>query len=541
MTAPFVPPQRHPAWGLLREQARYLKTQTLRSLFDQDPERFDRFNRTACGLLADFSKQRIDRVALARLLDLAHAQSLPAGIRQLFEAAPLNFTERRAALHMALRGACPAPAGDDVTRYFREARSFARAVREGGIRGATGKPLDQVINLGIGGSDLGPRMVFEALAPARGVRLAFVANIDPRDLDEALAAADPERTLFIVSSKSFGTAETLANARAARAWLAARLPACGEGELAAHFAAVSNAVDSAAGFGIAPSRVFPLPEWVGGRYSVWSAIGLPLLIACGEAGFDAFLAGGRDMDLHFRDAPLADNLPVLMGLVGLWNTDLLGHETLAVLPYAHGLRNFPAWLQQLEMESNGKRTLRDGSTSAVPTSPIVWGGVGTVGQHAFHQLFYQGTRQVPMDFIVPVGDDDPRQRALVDNALAQAAALMSGRDLAGASAALQQKGLDAAEVERLAPHLVCPGEQPSTTLLLPRLDAYHLGALLALYEHKVFVQGWIWGIDSFDQYGVELGKEMARALAGGTAGRHDASTAGLMTAAAGLREANRLR
>lgn len=539
----FTPPQQHAVWHVLEDHAARLKAQPLKGLFELDSARFARLSRSGCGLLVDFSKQRLDAAALADLVALACSSGVEDGIRRLFAAEPMNFTEGRAALHMALRGGCRPPAGEDVARYFHSARSFARAVREGSVKGVTGKTIDQVINLGIGGSDLGPRMVYEALAPAqRPLRVSFVANIDPRELDEALSCADPERTLFIVSSKSFGTAETLANATAARAWLAQHLPAgIDEHALSAHFAAVSNAVDSAVAFGIAPDRVFPLPEWVGGRYSVWSGIGLPLLIALGEASFDAFLAGGRDMDRHFHDSPMADNLPVLLGLVGLWNTDFLGHETLAVLPYAHGLRNFAAWLQQLEMESNGKRTLRDGSVSQVATSPVVWGGVGTVGQHAFHQLFYQGTRTVPMDFIVPVGDDDPRQRALIDNAFAQAAALMAGRDLDAARAGLRRKGVAEAEVERLAPHLVCPGDQPSTTLLMPQLDAYHLGLLLALYEHKVFVQGWIWGINSFDQYGVELGKEMARALAAGDGGSQDGSTAGLMGAAAALRTASRPR
>nr|WP_041642438.1 glucose-6-phosphate isomerase [Azoarcus olearius] len=543
MTDTFTPPQRLPVWSSLEQHAARLRATRVRTLFDTDAGRFQRLSRSVCGLTVDFSKQRLDAAALADLLELASAAGLQDGIAGLFGAAQMNFTEGRAALHMALRGSCPAPGGEDVTRYFREARSFARALREGGIKGATGKSINHVINLGIGGSDLGPRMVFEALAHThRPVKVDFVANIDPRDLDEALAGVDPERTLFIVSSKSFGTAETLSNATAARAWLASTLPArVADNALAVHFAAVSNATASAAAFGIPPERVFPLPEWVGGRYSVWSAIGLPLLIAFGEAGFDAFLAGGRDLDQHFLKAPLADNLPVLMGLVGLWNTDFLGLETLAVLPYAHGLRNFAMWLQQLEMESNGKRTLRNGEASAVQTSPVVWGGVGTVGQHAFHQLFYQGTRTIPMDFIVPVGDDDPRQRGLVDNAFAQAAALMNGRDLATATAALAAKGMTPDEVERLAPHLVCPGNQPSTTILLPQLDAYHLGALLALYEHKVFVQGWIWGINSFDQYGVELGKEMARALAQGGSAECDASTAGLMAAAAAIRASNRAR
>ncbi len=541
LTAPhsaYSAPHQLPVWQTLAAHAERLANTPLRHHFATDPNRFTALSRQCDDLLADFSKQRLDAAALADLLQLAEQSGLHAGISALFAARPVNFTEARPALHMAARGGCLPPAGTEIDP--RPIRRFAAALRAGEIRGSTGVPIRTVINLGIGGSDLGPRMAAEALCTPRTrgtvsvpITVHFVANIDPRELDETLASAEPASTLFIVSSKSFSTAETLANAEAARAWLAD----AGIRETSAHFAAVSNATEAAAAFGIAAERVFPLPEWIGGRYSVWSTIGLPLLIAVGEAAFDAFLAGARAMDQHFLDAPLADNLPVLMGLVGLWNADFLALDTLAVLPYAHGLRHFTAWLQQLEMESNGKRTLRDGTTTVAPTSPVIWGGVGTVGQHAFHQLLYQGTHTVPIDFIVPVGADEPRQRALVDNALAQAAALMAGRDLDTARAALRRKGLAPAEVERLAPHLVCPGNQPSTTLLMPRLDAFNLGRLLALYEHKVFVQGWIWGINSFDQYGVELGKEMARALAAGAAGDQDASTASLMAAAEAMRHA----
>lgn len=531
---PVTPPEALPAWAALQDHAARLRALTLPGLFADDARRFDRLSRRWRGLTLDLSRQRLDPAALEGLLALATEAGLADGIRAFFGGEAINHTEGRPALHMALRGSCATPAGTTLDQ--RPLRAFAAALRAGEVAGASGgAPISRVINIGIGGSDLGPRLVAEALRATVAqspVEVGFVANIDPRDLDEALAHADPARTLFIVSSKSFGTAETLANAGAARDWLRARLPA--DADLSRHFAAVSNATAAAAAFGIDPARVFALPEWVGGRYSLWSAIGLPLLVALGEPSVDRLLAGARALDEHFRDTPFADNLPVLMGLVGLWNTDFLGLETLAVLPYAHGLRSFPAWLQQLEMESNGKRSLRDGRLTAVPTSPIVWGGVGTVGQHAFHQLFYQGTRTVPMDFIVPVGEDEPRQRDLVGNAFAQAAALMHGRDLDGARAALGAKGLPAAEVERLAPHLVCPGNQPSTTLLMPRLDAFHLGQLLALYEHKVFVQGWIWGINSFDQYGVELGKEMARRLAGGE-GERDATSAGLMAIAETLR------
>ena len=534
MTIPFTVPHHHPVWQRLQAHADRLALRSTLDLFADTPERFNLLSRQSGTLLADFSKQRWDTAALADLLNLAQACSLPAGIEALFAGKTVNFTEKRAALHMALRGSCPAPAGysPDDHAWCR----FAAALRAGQVQGVNGTPIRRIINLGIGGSDLGPRMVCEALAPhtSQTINVRFVANVDPHELNEALADAEPASTLFIISSKSFTTAETLTNAASARQWLYQGL---GEHSiLTPHFAAITNATEAAAAFGIAAERIFPIPEWVGGRYSVWSAIGLPVLAAIGEDAFDAFLSGARVMDIHFRTCPLTDNLPVLMGLAGLWNSSFLKRDTLAVLPYAYGLRSFPAWLQQLEMESNGKHTLRDGSTAATMTAPIVWGGVGTVGQHAFHQLFYQGTHSVPLDFIVPVGDGgDARQQALVDNAFAQAAALMQGRSLGQSHTLLTRKGFSTAEADRLAPHLVCTGNQPSTTLLIPRLDPFHLGQLLALYEHKVFVQGWIWGINSFDQYGVELGKDMGRALAAGLLTDQDSSTTGLIAAADRLR------
>ncbi|WP_230976170.1 glucose-6-phosphate isomerase [Pseudothauera nasutitermitis] len=535
MTDAFTAPQHLPAWTHLAAHRERLGTRHVADLFAADAGRFGTLSREAAGLLVDFSRQRLDAETLDDLLALAAEARLGDGIAALFGGQAVNHTEGRAALHMALRRGCRVPAADadELARTATRMREFARQLRNGELRGASGEAIRRVVNLGIGGSDLGPRMAAEALAgPAAStpVEVRFVANIDPRELDEALAGARAEETLFIVSSKSFTTAETLANAHAARTWLRATL---GEATpLDAHFLAVSNATGAAAAFGIPADRVLPMPEWVGGRYSVWSAIGLPLLIALGEDGFDALLAGAREMDEHFRNAPLTANLPVLMGLVGLWNADFIGASTLAVLPYAHGLRNFPAWLQQLEMESNGKRALRDGTFTAVATSPVVWGGAGTVGQHAFHQLFYQGTHCVPVDFIVTAGKGDARRQALADNALAQAAALTHGRSLDEARAALRARGLPPAEIERLAPHLEIPGNQPSTTVLLADLDPASLGRLMALYEHKVFVQGWIWGINSFDQYGVELGKEMARRLADDPDGARDGATLGMQRALA---------
>ncbi|MDR0564712.1 MAG: glucose-6-phosphate isomerase [Azoarcus sp.] len=547
--SPFVPPQHLSAWPLLETHAQQLSPKPLAALFDNDPDRANRLtlifeNPTELdqtALIADFSKQKLNDEILASLIHLAREARLDEGIDRLFNGAPVNFTENRAASHMAMRGGCPPPPG--IGADTRAMRTFAFDLREGMFTGSTGKTIRHLINLGIGGSDLGPRLAVEALADPRGgivcgiepMRIDFVSNVDPRDLDSVLVHADAASTLFVVSSKSFSTPETLANAKAARQWLLEQLGE--DADISAHFAAVSNAIESAVTFGIKPERVFPLPEWVGGRYSVWSSIGLPLLAAIGGT-FDDFLVGGRIIDDHFRLTPFEQNLPVWMGLIGLWNTNFLGIQSTAALPYAHGLRSFPAWLQQLEMESNGKHTLRNGNRTEAATAPIVWGSAGTNGQHAFHQLLYQGTRQVALDFIIPIGEEgDPRQRILVDNAIAQAAALMMGRDINAARDTLARRGLPDAEVERLAPHLVCQGGQPSTTLMLPRLDAFHLGILLALYEHKVFVQGWIWGINPFDQYGVEHGKDIARALASGEVAGQDPSTAQL----ARLAEEFRLR
>ncbi|MDY0012468.1 MAG: glucose-6-phosphate isomerase [Rhodocyclaceae bacterium] len=530
---PRPAPESLPAWQHLLAHARGLSTRPIIGLFREDPLRAGTFALEWDGLYLDYSKQLVDAPARQALADLARETLLAEGIKALFSGALVNHTEGRAVLHMALRDPALAPPGDrpEVDQTRARMTALAEDFRAGRLMGAAGHPLDTVVNLGIGGSDLGPRMAVEALAAGPG-KVHFVANIDARDFQETVAGLDPARTLFIISSKSFGTAETLSNARAARQWLGQLgVP---EEALDTHFVAVSNAVAAARHFGIAPERILPLPEWVGGRFSVWSAIGLPLLLAIGPTAFDQFLAGGRAMDQHFRSAPILENLPVLMGLVGLWNTVFLGAETLAVLPYAHGLRSFPAYLQQLEMESNGKRVRADGSPVAGHTAPIVWGGAGTIGQHAFHQLFYQGTRRVPLDFIVPAGGAGPAQQGLVDNALAQAAALMQGRDAATAAALLAARGLPATEVARLTPHLVCPGNQPSTTLLFDALTPYRLGQLVALYEHKVFVQGWLWGINSFDQYGVELGKEMARNLASGQGGEADPSTAILARRVAAL-------
>ena len=530
-----------PAWLALERERESLVPRHLTELFAEDPQRFEHFSLSLSDLLFDFSKQRITRTVLDGLLALAEARGLADGIRRMADGELINNTEGRAVLHMALRG--PGPwkvAGQDVTQEVAATRqrmyALVDALRSGEVRGATGQPIRRVVNIGIGGSDLGPRMATRALAEA-GAPLAvdFVANVDPAELDAVLARAEAAETFFVVSSKTFTTVETLSNAAAAREWIVSRL---GADAVPRHFAAVSNNVAAADAFGIPAEQVFAMADWVGGRYSMWSAIGLPLAAAIGSEGFSELLAGAAEMDAHFRSTPFARNLPVIMGLLGIWNTDFLGAETLAVLPYAHRLADLPAYLQQLEMESNGKRVTRDGAPVGVPTSPVLWGGAGTVGQHAYHQLMYQGTRTIPADFIVVAGQDSPAQRVLVDNALAQSAALMAGKTLDTARRELLEKGLAEAAAERLAPHMVSPGNQPTSTLLLPALTPRALGRLVALFEHKVFVQGWIWGINSFDQYGVELGKQMARnidAMRSNPAGL-DASTRGLMAAVDACRQ-----
>lgn len=530
-----------PEWAALEQHAKTVRERHLTALFTADVQRFMRLSRNLGDLVFDFSKQRVDAAAVDLLLAFARMRRLSQGIAALAGGEMLNFTEGRAAQHMALRSLEPAMvAGRDVMPEVEATRarmrSLVTALRGGSMCGATGQAIRHVVNIGIGGSDLGPRMAAHALGPlGRGdFRVSFVANLDPDELGSVLADATAGETLFIVASKTFTTQETLANAQAARTWLRERL---GSGvDLAPHFVAVSNNVEAARAFGVADERCLSLPEWVGGRYSMWSAIGLPIACAIGWDAFEQMLAGAREADRHFAGAPLVDNIPVLMGLLGLWNVNFLGCGSYAVLPYCQRLAELPAYLQQLEMESNGKRVDRDGHAVPCATAPVLWGGAGTVGQHAYHQLLYQGTSTIPIDFIVPVGDDVPAQRMLVDNALAQSAALMLGRDEQQSRAQLAAAGRSRDEIDRLAPHLVCPGNQPSSTLLFPQLTPHAFGRLVALYEHKTFVQGWLWGINSFDQYGVELGKQMARALSGdGDTAPPDASTAGLLEAVHRLR------
>jgi glucose-6-phosphate isomerase len=520
-------------WQALAAHRDALTGQHLNELFAADPQRFARLSLHCGELLADFSKQRLTVETFDLLVRLAEARDLAGFLRRMCAGEAINATENRAALHIALRAERSYRVGGkdvlpEVLATHARMRELSEAVRSGAWRGSGGAPVEAVVNLGIGGSDLGPRMAVQALGAYAdpNLKVRFVANIDPAEFADTVRDLDPARTLFIVSSKTFTTQETLANARAARAWL-------GNADPARHFLAVSSNLAAAQAFGIPAENCLSMPEWVGGRFSMWSAIGLPLACAIGMDAFEDLLAGAREMDEHFLAAPFAENLPVLMALVGLWNIDFLGAESLAVIPYAHRLGLLPAYLQQLEMESNGKRVTLDGTGVGCATAPILWGMAGSVGQHAFHQLFYQGTRLTPIDFVVPVGDANPEQEALVANALAQSAAVMKGKTSEEARRQLHASGKTAAEADRLAPHLACPGNQPSTTLLMSRLAPRTLGSLVALYEHKVAVQGCLWGINSFDQWGVEHGKQMAREilpkmLSG--EGEFDASTAGLLSA-----------
>ena len=519
--------------------------------FAADRQRFARFHVVLDDLLFDYSKQRLDAPALELLLELAEAAGVAAKREAMFSGEIVNLTERRAALHSALRNFSGEPVFvdgrdvmPDVERERAKMLAFAGDVREGRVRGALGQPMTDVVNIGIGGSDLGPAMATRALAPYAqpSLRAHFVSNLDGADIAETLHGLDPARTLFIVSSKTFTTQETMANAQSARAWIAHAL---GEDAVADHFAAVSTRLDKVAEFGVEATRAFGFWDWVGGRYSIWSSIGLPLAIAIGPENHLQFLQGGHDVDRHFREAPADKNIPLLMGLISVWNRNVLGCASQAVIPYDQRLARFPAYLQQLHMESNGKSVRLDGEPVARASGPIVWGEPGTNGQHAFFQLLHQGTEIAPIDFLVaakPTAADAYHHELLLANCLAQGEALMRGRSRAEAEALAVARGASPQEAARLAPHKAFPGSRPSSTLLYAQLTPRTLGRLIALYEHKVFVEAAIWNINAFDQWGVELGKELASRLvpivadAKTDASALDPSTAGLIAHLRKLRE-----
>jgi glucose-6-phosphate isomerase len=513
---------RSAAWRALEAHAKALDGVHMRDLFAADTGRFKQFTiGFEDQLLLDYSKNRITADTMPLLLDLARAADVEGWRARMFAGEKINATEGRAVLHVALRNRSNTPIrvdGRDVMPEVNEVlarlRRFVAAVHAGEWRGATGKPIDTVVNIGIGGSDLGPQMVVEALRADRrpGFKPYFVSNVDGAHLGWTLDEIDPATTLFVIASKTFTTQETMANAATARAWLVERL---GEAAVARHFVAVSTNAEAVAAFGIDTANMFGFWDWVGGRYSLWSAIGLPIALAIGIDKFEALLAGAHAMDRHFVTAPLERNLPVLLGLIGVWNANFLGHSALALIPYDQGLSRFPAHLQQVDMESNGKSVTRDGRPVPAPTGPAIFGEPGTNGQHAFFQLLHQGSRVIPVDFIVPAKSRKPigqHHELLLANALGQAEALMRGKNEAEVRAELSAQGLAGANLERLVPHKLFSGNRPSNTILLRELNPYTLGALTALYEHKVFVQGCIWNVNSFDQWGVELGKQLAGSI-----------------------------
>jgi glucose-6-phosphate isomerase len=532
-----------PAWQALRAHAAEVAPLHLRELFAGDPDRFGRLSLRLWDWLIDNSKQRVTAETMRLLVALARERGVPPLRDRMFAGEKINCTEGRAVLHVALRNRTNRPIlvdGKDVMPEVNEVlarvRAFSDAVRSGALRGVTGERFTDVVNLGIGGSDLGPAMAAQALRAdwQEGLAAHFVSNVDGAHLAQTLRGLDARRTLFIVASKTFTTQETLMNARSARAWLVERL---GESAVAQHFAAVSTAAKEVAAFGIDPERMFGFWDWVGGRYSLWSAIGLPLAIVIGMDRFEELLAGAHDMDEHFRTAPLEENAPALLALIGIWNSNFLGAAAHAVLPYDQSLSRFPAFLQQGDMESNGKRVDRDGrAIDGHDTGPIIFGEPGTNGQHAFYQLIHQGTRLVSCDFIAPARSRwmiGRHHTVLLANFLAQTEALAFGKTEAEARAELSAQKLPQEKLETLLPHKVFPGNRPTTSIVFDRLDARTLGRLVALYEHRIFVQGAIWNVNSFDQWGVELGKQLAKKiepeLEGGPTGPHDASTRGLLS------------
>ncbi|MBK8011840.1 MAG: glucose-6-phosphate isomerase [Deltaproteobacteria bacterium] len=547
-----------PAYRALAAHRDRMASVHLRDLFAKDPKRFESFSLEVGEIFADLSKNRVDAETMRLLVDFARQQNIEAAVAEMFSGQRINRTENRPVLHVALRNRSNRPIevdGQDVmplvNAVLTKMRSFTARLRSGQFVGHTGRAITDVVNIGIGGSDLGPVMVTEALKPywkgrAAGeapLRPHFVSNVDGTHIVEVLRELDPETTLFIVASKTFTTQETLANAKTARTWLLEKLGAS-EAAIPHHFVAVSTAAKEVASFGIDTDNMFEFWDWVGGRYSLWSAIGLSIACTIGMDHFEALLGGAHTMDEHFRTAPLERNLPVLLGLLGVWYSNFLGAESHAILPYDQYLHRLAAYLQQADMESNGKRVDRDGhAIEDYTTGPVLWGEPGTNGQHAFYQLIHQGTRLVPCDFIAPVESHNPvgqHHEMLLANYFAQTEALMKGKTLEEARRELEASGKSPEVVAQLAPHKVFPGNRPTTSILVPKVTPSVLGQLIAMYEHKIFVQGILWNIHSFDQWGVELGKQLAQKILPELASldevtTHDASTNGLIQRYKGLR------
>jgi len=539
-----------PEWQSLARHYSDLKFVSMREQFALDSGRFDRFSVKSGDLLLDYSKNRITQETIDKLIELAEAVNIPDWIERMFTGDSINHTEGRAVLHTALRNRSNTPVmvdGEDVmplvNAVLAKMKNFCEQVHNGTRVGFSGKRITDIVNIGIGGSDLGPAMICDALEPyaVEGMQAHFVSNVDGTDLSTTLAKLNPETTLFVIASKTFTTQETLTNAESARDWF---LKAAKKEDVAKLFVAVSTNAEAVANFGIDTENMFEFWDWVGGRYSFWSAIGLPIALYVGMDNFERLLDGGHEMDNHFRNQPLAENIPVIMGLLGIWYANFFNAQTQAIVPYDHSLARFPSYMQQLDMESNGKFINRGGQRISYKTGPVIWGTPGTNGQHAYFQLIHQGTQLIPVDFVLPVNSHYPKsdhQSILLANGLAQSEALMKGKTAEEVRVELSNEGYEGKELEALLPHKVFPGNRPSNILLFSKLTPEMLGQLVAMYEHKVFVQGAIWNINSFDQWGVELGKQLAKAILPDLAddaaiSAHDSSTTNMIKLIRELRQ-----
>ncbi|OYW38393.1 MAG: glucose-6-phosphate isomerase [Hydrogenophilales bacterium 12-61-10] len=539
----MTPLKQLPAWKILEQHFKSMRAFDMRTAFREDAHRFDHLSLRCGNLLLDYSKNRITADTMSHLMQLARESDLEGMRNAMYSGERINFTERRAVLHMALRAPTRprlmvegVDVEHEVSLVLKRMQHFVESVHNGNWRGHTGKPIRDVVNIGIGGSDLGPAMVCAALDhyALESVQVHFVSNLDPAHLATTLKHLDPETTLFIVASKTFTTLETLANANSAKAWLLAALRA--PAAVARHFVALSTNAEAVEAFGIDPDNMFIFWDWVGGRYSLWSAIGLSIALQIGWGNFQALLAGAHAMDVHFKEAPLEANMPVILGMLGIWYANFWGTDTHGIFPYDQRLRLLVPFLQQLDMESNGKNVNRANRLVNYNTGPIVWGAPGTNGQHAFFELIHQGTRLIPTDFLMAAVNHTPladQHEWLLANCMAQSEALLKGKSRAVIEAELIAQGMSREAAKALAPHKVFPGNRPSNTLLYQKLDPHTLGMLLALYEHKIFVQGIVWQINSFDQWGVELGKQLAPPIRAALSsvravGEHDGSTQGLI-------------
>ena len=532
-----------PAWQALQQHHEKMSSVHMRDLFAEDTERFNRFTEEFNGILLDYSKNIITEETMSLLLALAEQADIKSWSERMFTGEKINITEDRAVLHVALRNRSNTPImvdGEDVmpavNAVLDKMRGFSESVRSGDWKGYTGKTIKDVVNIGIGGSDLGPVMVTEALKPytKRDLNVHFVSNIDGTHMAETLRVCDPETTLFIIASKTFTTQETITNANTAKDWFLKK--AGDQSAVAKHFVALSTNAKEVAEFGIDTNNMFEFWDWVGGRYSFWSAIGLPIAVAIGMDNFEELLAGGHDMDNHFRNTPLEKNIPVILALIGIWYNNFYGAQTVALLPYDQYMHRFSAYFQQGDMESDGKRVNRDAEVVDIQTGPIIWGEPGTNGQHAFYQLIHQGTKMIPCDFLAPVETHNPvgeHHPILLSNFFAQTEALMKGKTRAEARAELEASGMSGEKLEELATHKEFAGNKPTNSIMFQKLTPRMLGSLVAMYEHKIFVQGIIWNINSYDQWGVELGKQLAKAILPELTGEgdvtsHDCSTNGLI-------------